>query len=57
MRQIIITEGQAPELRGEWKVGELLKAVEFLQQWILSQQINKQNARQASTSTDIVEEQ
>lgn len=33
-RQIIVTEGEGPELVGDWKAGEVLQVAQLLTTWI-----------------------
>lgn len=41
MRKIILAEGQPPKLEGEWTVGEILAAAEFLRRWIEQQKLGQ----------------
>jgi hypothetical protein len=41
-KSIIITNGKPPELTGQWTIGEILAAADFLRRWIEAQQIAAQ---------------
>lgn len=43
-KSIIITNGKQPELIGQWTIGEILAASEFLRRWIEGQQVAVQPA-------------
>ena len=38
-KKIVIENGKQPELVGQWTIGEVLAAAEFLRRWIEGQQI------------------
>jgi hypothetical protein len=44
-KTIVIATGKQPELTGQWTIGEVLAAAEFLRRWIEGQQIAVQPAQ------------
>lgn len=47
MRRIILEENKQPQLEGDWTIGAVLAAADFLRRWIESQQITAQPAPEA----------
>ena len=40
MKRIIIEEGKPPQIEGQWTIGEIRAAAEFLARWIDAQQVS-----------------
>ena len=39
VKKLTLVEGHPPQLEGQWTIGEVLAAAEFLRSWIEQQQI------------------
>ena len=39
VKKLTLVEGHPPQLEGQWTIGEVLAAAEFLRRWIEQQQI------------------
>ena len=52
-RRIILEENKQPQLEGEWTIGAVLAAAEFLRRWIEGQQIAVQPAPEAPSLSEI----
>ena len=39
VKKLTLVEGHLPQLEGQWTIGEVLAAAEFLRRWIEQQQI------------------